>query len=236
MKIILKKRPKNATIIEAFPGFGLVGTIAAEFLIDHLDTELIGTMWFDKMPAITAIHEEKIVQPMGLFYNKKYNLIILHAITNVQGNEWKISEALIKLAKELKAKEIISLEGVGGAGLSTSTKTFFYTNTENKKKILKKLGMNPLKEGIIMGVTSALLLKVEDYPMTCFFAETTSNLPDSKAAAKIIEILDSYLKLKVDYKPLLKQAKKLEGKLKGILSKSQEAQSISDKKILSYVG
>lgn len=236
MKIILKKKPKNPIIIEAFPGFGLVGTISAEFLIEHLKTELIGTIWFDEMPAITAIHEEKIVQPMGLFYNKKYNLIILHAITNVQGKEWKVSEALIDLAKQLKAKEIISLEGVGGPGLTTTSKTFFYTNDPKKKKELKKLGMNPLKEGIIMGVTSALLLKVDQHPITCFFAETNSNMPDSKAASKVIEMLDAYLGLKIDYKPLLKQAKEFEQKVKGILSKSAEAEKIQDKKKLSYVG
>ena len=47
MKIILKKKPKNPTIIEGFPGFGLVGTIASEFLIDHLNTEMIGKIWIE---------------------------------------------------------------------------------------------------------------------------------------------------------------------------------------------
>ncbi|MBW2989975.1 PAC2 family protein, partial [Candidatus Woesearchaeota archaeon] len=42
MQIKLWKKPKNPIIIEGFPGFGLVGTIASEFLIDHLKTELIG--------------------------------------------------------------------------------------------------------------------------------------------------------------------------------------------------
>jgi len=31
MKIILDKKPKNPIIIEGFPGFGLVSTIACEF-------------------------------------------------------------------------------------------------------------------------------------------------------------------------------------------------------------
>ena len=45
-----------------------------------------------------------------------------------------------------------------------------------------------------MGVSGALLLKAE-VPLSCFFAETHSSLPDSRAAAKIIEVLDKYLYL-----------------------------------------
>jgi len=86
-----------------------------------------------------------------------------------------------------------------------------------------------------MGVTGALLLKT-GLDVTCLFAETHSNLPDSKAAAKIVEALDKYLGMDIDYKPLLEQAEKFEDKLKMILKKSQEAQDISDKKKLSYLG
>ena len=73
MDITLNKKPKNAIIIEGFPGFGLVGTIATEFLMDHLECEQIGRIWFDKIPAMVAIHENKVVEPIGIFYNKKYN-------------------------------------------------------------------------------------------------------------------------------------------------------------------
>lgn len=234
MEIKLFEKPKGATIIEGFPGFGLVGTIATEFLIDHLETKMIGKIILDDLPAIVAIHESKLVEPLGIFYNKKYNLVILHAIASPQGHEWKISKALSELASRINAKEIISLEGVGSAG-STKARTFFYTNNPAKQKSLSKI-TEPLKEGIIMGVTGAVMLRVENIPISCIFAETTTNLPDSKAAAKIIEVLDKYLDLKVDVGPLLKQAVKFEEKLKGILSKSSAAEKMSDKKRMSYVG
>ena len=72
MEVKLWKKPKNCTIIEGFPGFGLVGTIASEFLIEHLKTEQIGKILFDDMPAMVAIHENKVVEPLGIFYNQKY--------------------------------------------------------------------------------------------------------------------------------------------------------------------
>ena len=70
------------------------------------------------------------------------------------------------------------------------------------------------------------------------FAEAKSNLPDSKAAAQIILALDGYTGLKVDPKPLLKQAEAFEEKLKDIIQKGQQAEDIQDEKEkkLGYVG
>ena len=236
MQIKLWKKPKNPIIVEGFPGFGLVGTIASEFLIDHLETEMIGKIMFEEMPPVVAIHQAKVVEPLGVFYNKKYNLVILHAITTSTGFEWKLADVLVDLAKQLNAKEIISLEGVGSNGLKSASNSFYYTNVEKKKAALNSLGLKPLKEGIIMGVTGALMLKVDGTPLCCLFADTASNLPDSKAASRIIESLDKYLGLKVDPKPLMKQAAQFEDKLKGILGSSQKAVELSEKKKLSYVG
>lgn len=236
MKVTLWKKPKNCTIIEGFPGFGLVGTIASEFLIEHLKTEQIGKILFDDMPAMVAIHENKVIEPLGVFYNQKYNIVILHAITAATHYEWGMAETIGKIASELQAKEIISLEGVGSGEESEGSRVFYYASDEKNAKAFEKAGIGALKEGIIIGVTGAVLLRVEKIPISCLFAETHSNLPDSKAAAKVIEALDKYLGMDIDYKPLLEQAEKFEQKLKTIMQKSQEAQDISDKKKLSYLG
>ena len=238
MNIKLFKKPKNPIIIEGFPGFGLVSTIACEFLIDHLQTELIGKIVFDELPALVAIHENKVVEPLGIFYNKKFNLVIIHAVTTSQGFEWQLADCILNLAKQLTAKEIICLEGVGSPtnnGQSAS-RAFYYASDKKKETKLKGIGLAPLKEGIIMGVTGALLTRNEDNDMICIFAEAHSNMPDSKAAAKVIESLDKYMGLGVDYKPLFERAAQFEGKLKGILSQSQKSQEMSDAKRLSYVG
>ena len=236
MEVKLWKRPKNCTIIEGFPGFGLVGTIASEFLIEHLKTEQIGKILFDDMPAMVAIHENKVVEPLGIFYNQKYNIVLLHAITAATHYEWDMAATISKLASDLSSKEIISLEGVGSGEESEGSRVFYYSNNDKNAKLFEKAGVEALKEGIIIGVTGAVLLRVEKIPISCLFAETHTNLPDSKAAAKVIEALDKYLGMDIDYKPLLEQAEKFEEKLKTIMQKTQEAQEISDKKKLSYFG
>jgi uncharacterized protein len=234
MQIKLSKKPKKVTIVEGFPGFGLVGTITTGFLVDHLKCEQIGKHYFEDPPVTLAVHGCKLVDPIGVFYNKKYNLVIVHSIAHAVGMEWKAAEVLLDIAEQLEAKEIITIEGVGSTE-TTESRAFHYCTNATARKKLSDLGYTCLGEGIIVGVTSALLLKSK-VPQTCLFAETHSQLPDSKAAAKIIELLDKYLDLAVDYKPLLKQAEVFEERLKTILEQSKKANDLKDKKNLSYLG
>ncbi len=237
MQVKLNKKPKNPIIINGFPGFGMVGTIATEFLIEHLKTEKIGKIIFQDMPAMVAIHEGKVVEPFGVFYNKKFNIVIIHSIGGPQGSEWKLANTILKIAYELKAKEIISLEGVGTGEETVEPKSYFFSTDEEIGDTFVKLKIERLNEGIIMGVTSALLIKNPgEIPISCLFAETHSKLPDSKAAAQIIETLDNYLNLEVDYKPLLAMAEKFETKLKTIMQQGRAAEAERDKKAMNYVG
>lgn len=232
MKILLEPKANikpGAIIIEGFPGFGLVGTIATQFLIEHLETRLVGRFAYDELPATTAIHNGKVVEPMALYYAPKQNLIILHAMLVVKGYEWQAAEQIAAFARKVKAKEIISIEGVNTAVPNEEPTVYCYGD-----KRFEKLGAQAMKESIIVGVTAALLLKAKH--VHCLFANTHSGLPDSKAAAAVISVLDKDLRLGVDPAPLLKQAEEFEMKLKSLMQESQRARVEADRKSLSYLG
>lgn len=190
------------------------------------------------MPTI-AVHNCEAVDPIGIFYNKKNNIVIVQGVASTQGQEWKLADYLINLAEQLEAKEIITLEGVGSPeGGDGKIRKFFYTTEAKKKQKFERMGVDCLGEGIIVGVSGALLMKstLSNIPVTCLFTETHSRLPDSKAAAKIIELLDSYIGLDVDPKPLLKQAQEFEAKLKEMIEKQKKAKQTVTKKDISYLG
>lgn len=240
MKIKLNKRLKNPVIIGGFPGIGLIGTITTEFLVKHLDAKPIGYIWSDKLMPMAAVHESKILQPLEMFHDPKHNILILHALSDIRGLEWQLGDALLELSKAVKAKEFICLEGVLSKS-ETSNMYYLTTSKTSEKafnKIKDKVSIGPLKEGIIMGVTAAMLLRTVNTPMTGIFAETHSKLPDSKAAAKIIEVLDSYLGLKVDYKPLIKAAEEFEVQIKELLANAKATAEHKNAKTehMNYMG
>jgi len=235
MEIELRVKPKKgATIIEGFPGFGLVSTITTEFLIDHLEAKPIGRLKSSKVSPIIALHNGQVVEPFGIFYHEKSNIVIVRAISPVKDLEWDATKALEELADMIKAKEIIAIEGVGSDGKQPEPEAFFYTNDESRAKKFKSIGLKKLNEGVIVGISASLLISKPD--TTCIFSEAFSNVPDSRAAAKIVEVLDDYLGLDLDASPLLKKAEGFEKKIKGILQKSVEAQEAREEKQESYFG
>lgn len=235
MEIELWKKPKAPTIVEGFPGYGLIGTITTEFLIGQLKAQLIGRIRLDNIPAMVAIHDGNVINPVGIYYSKKENLVIIHVVTNVHGVEWQVAKAVADVAKQLGAKELISVEGVASPRPSAETPTFYYSNTPANQKRFEKVKVKKLKEGVIVGVTGALLVE-RCCPISAIFVETQTGLPDSKAAAEIIKVLDKYLNLKVDPAPLYEQAQKFEEKIKTIMDQTKLAKTHADKKQLSYVG
>ncbi len=235
MKVVLYKKPKNVRIIEGFPGFGLIGTIATEYLMEHLETEKIGVIETPEAAPMIAIHQNKVIEPISLHYNKKHNLVFVHAINIGKELAWLVAEAVLDVAKQLSAKEIISLEGVGSPSNEDERVFYFAGNGVAIPQSLANAA-SPLMEGIIIGVTGALLAKDHEIPHVALFAEAKSGIPDSKAAAHILGALGAYANLKIDPNPLLKQAQLFEKKLKTIMQQGAEAEKTQEEKQLSYVG
>ena len=188
MEYKLKKKVKNPVIIHGFPGLGLVSTIVTKFLIDHLETEVIGSMGSENMTPLAAIHEGKNIHPITIYYNKKYNLVIVQSLTEITDKEWEATQSLIQLAKELDAKETIFIEGMP----SQQNKVDLY-HYSTKSKVVGKT--TQLKEGILAGLTASFILKAKDMPFTCLFAEAHADIPDTEAAAKVVTVMNDYLGL-----------------------------------------
>ena len=236
LKLELTEKPTSRPIlIEGFPGFGFVSTIATEFLIKHLNAKLIGRITSDKIQPIAAIHKGQVIHPIGIYYDKKNNLMIIQAVTPVDGLEWEIAETVEELCKQVKVKEVIGLEGVNSQVSTKEPNVFCFSKEKSCLDKLNKLKKMPLEEGIIIGVTGALLMKSSG-PLSCFFVEAHSQMPDNKAAAKLVECLDKYLKLKLNTEPLLNKAKEVEVKLKDLMGKVSETKSAKDQRHLDYMG
>lgn len=237
MKIELTQKPSpGATIIEGFPGFGFVSTIATQYIIKHLNAKPIGKISSDKLSPLVAIHKSEIIDPLQILYDKEKNVVIMQSVVPVEGLEWEIADTIVELAKQIKAKEIIGLEGVTSQQKSENPTVFYYTNISGRKKKFDDMKLKDLQEGIIVGVTGALLLKARDMDISCFFVETQTDLPDNTAAAKLIEVLDKLINLGVDFKPLVDKAKEFESKLKEFVSQLKDVKIKKDEKHLSYTG
>jgi len=238
MEVRWFKKPKaGATIISGFQGFGLVGTIATEFLIDHLNAKQIGKIEGNKVVPMIAVHKGEVIEPLSIFYDEKENIVLIRSIVPLSNLEWELADTVLEICDGIKARELITIEGISGfedRANEKNLKTFFFTQDAKRMKKLQSVGIEELKEGIILGVTASLISKMKG--ATFIFSEAYSELPDSRSAAKIIEVLDKYLNLKVNYKPLIMKAEGFEKKVKELFVRGVDILKQKNQKETSYVG
>ena len=238
MKYFLKKRPRRCIIIEGYPGYGLIGSIVTNYLIDNLKMEMIGSFFSEKIPPLVPIHKGKLLSPFGIYYSKELNILISQVVVASPTIEWDYTNSVLKLAKDINAKQIVTIEGIGNVrGINPEKpKVYAFSNKKEEIEKIKKLKIPFMKEGMIMGPTAGLLISSDNIPVIGFFAEAIANMPDSRAAAAIIKTLDQYYNLKIDYEPLLEEAEKFETIIKEIIRSTQQAQKEKEKKQLDYFG
>lgn len=235
MEVVLHEKPQNPIIIQGFPGFGLVGAIATEFLTEHLNAKYIGHIWLEKLAPTIAIHKGHRVNPISIYYAEEQNIVLVHGITAAKGSEWDIAKAVRQVIAELNASQLICLEGVGSQNIEKQKVLYFSSDTHFSEK-LKKIGYESMQEGVVLGLSAASLVRTKSVPISCLFVETHTELPDSKGGAKLIEALSKYLDIKIDYQPLMKQAEQFEQKLRKMLSQAAEAETEQKKHQESYIG
>jgi len=236
-EIELKKVPKeNSTIIEGFPGMGFVATIVCDYMIKHLNAEYIGSIFSKKFTPLTTIHQEKIIKPIEIFYDESNNIVLIQSNIGSEGIEYDIADIILEFAKRIKASQIITIEGVVAYGRPSEGGVYYFTSNPKFEEILNKKGIKKMREGIIVGVTGALLLRAEDFPLVGFFVEVHSEMPDNKASAEIIKALDTYLNLNIDYSPLLKKAEEIEKRIKTFLDRILSVKKEKEKRTIGYAG
>ncbi len=219
MKIeFIEKTPVNFsgyTLIEGFPGMGLVGTIGAKYLAEKMNFKEAGHIETNIFIPIIRIHEGKPVNPSRIYVNeeKKIAIIISEQIVPKYYAD-KMAKAIVEWIEENNFARLISIEGIN-TGAKEQNKIYGIASNQKSLEVLKKHGIEPIKEGITTGITSLILLqlkKEENFEAISLLGSVNLQA-DYKSAARILEKLSKMLSLEVDTKPLLNEAKKTEKEL-----------------------
>lgn len=218
---------KNPVIVEGFPGLGLVGTISASYLIEKLKMDLVGYVTSTEFPPLAAVHNYEPLYPSRIYASKKHNLIVLISefvvpLPAVYG----LADAVWDYAMEKRASKIISLGGISLKGEGDKV----YAIASDKKIVTdleRHHEVSLIKEGATTGVTGVLLTRgaMEKYPVISFLAPARGNYMDPRAAAIVLDVLKSYMKLTLDTTELEKESRDIEEKMKEMLARGKEARN-----------
>jgi len=211
-------------LIEGYPGVGLVGHIAANFLAKELGMEMVGYVESPFIPPMALILEGKPNPPLR-FYGKD-NIIV--AVADVYVAPTLVNEIVRELTaylKERNAEKVISLGGIGIGFFKEQMDVWGVGAREELNRELEEKGIKLLQYGSIMGMSGRLLLEASRNNLDAYvlLGETFGDRPDPKAAANVIEALKKLVPLEVSTEPLLQEARAIEEQLRRMHEQMEQA-------------
>ncbi len=197
-------------LIEGFPGIGLVGNIASQQIIDELDMTYIGSMDSRFFPPIAVLYEGLVNMPVRIYENEEHNLVMVVSDIPINPSvSYDVSKALIQWAKSINVKEVVSIAGI--ATMGEDHKVFgAATNSEMLSKIEGEVEI--FQMGTISGISGSIMAEcfINQLPAISLLGATKSQNPDPRAAAVVVDVLNSLYGFSIDTESLIEQAERIE--------------------------
>ena len=220
---------KNPILIEGFPGLGMVGSIATNYLVKQLKAEKLGTLYSPHFPYHVIVSKDGGARLLSgeLYYWKnetgENDLILLTGDSQAQTIEgqFEVANSILDFAEQKNVKSIITIGGYRNEVEGAPKVVAVSTSSELFDQALKAKAVDSEAGTPIVGTAGLLLglAKFHDLEALCLLGETRGYLPDPKTAKKIIEVLKGVLGFTVDLKGLdeeIEKAKEILGRMQDI--------------------
>jgi uncharacterized protein len=234
LKIFSKPLPTDGTsVLMGFPGSGLVGTIALQYMVDQLEFELIGTMTSKFFPPLAMMNKGVINDPVRI-YRKDNVAAILADIPIHPMICYEISNGIMDWIAPFKPKEVLTIAGI--ITNEPEKRVFGVATTQEALPRIQDLTLI-LPIGSISGIASSLLTecKIRGIPGYGLLGETV-NAPDPRSSAATIEVLNKMYNFGLDVQPLIEQAVEIEQSMGRLAEEVQQSVETTPKKDLPMYG
>lgn len=215
------QKVEGYTLVEGFPGIGLIGTIAVGYLAEKQKAAPVGYIVSRHFPPMASIHKGEPLFPARIYVDHEHKLVLLFSEFVVPANTvYDIADAIIEWAKANKVAKIISLAGMTSREGSTGPAVYGIASTKKAMKELEDHQVKVITEGVTTGVSGILMAKCNalQFPALSLLIETQHGYPDPGAAAELLEKLEKFLGYDIKTADLLDEAKDIEGKMKKMLT------------------
>jgi uncharacterized protein len=200
---------KGFTFIEGFPDLGLAGTIGARYLVEKLRFDQIAYIDSKAFVPMIRIQNGLPIHPVRIYLNKKDKVVIALAEQIIDNSlAAPMAEELVAWIKKKGITRVVSTSGVR---IPEGRAIYAFASNEASKKIIKANNIEMIENGITSGITALLMLCLKDNNIEAFcLLGNAKNSADYNAAAEVVKAICVLTGMKIDVKPLLEDAKKLE--------------------------
>jgi len=247
-KIDLEKEVKveNPLLIEGLAGIGHVGRNCVSFLAENLEAEKIGELRSHHFPPYTIVKDDKVLESLK---NDIYHVTVKgRDIIMIEGNaqasnsqgHYEIAEKVLDFAEENEVEEILTIGGYGKGDVVENPSVYGAVTDLDTKEKFENLEIEFEHEvGQIVGISGLLLGlgRRRGLKGIALLGETPGFLlSDPKSTESVLEVMEDYLDVDLDYSSLddkVEESQEVLKKLQNLKQNQGEQEQSSD---LGYIG
>jgi uncharacterized protein len=255
---IIEIRPTNlkgAYVIEGFSSIGLVGSIAANYIVTLLDLQQVAVLDSPYMPSVSIVRDGIPHSPVRIYAGKAQGaqqdkvVVMVSEFEPPQEILKSLAITFMDWVEDKKCKMVISPEGVASnsEGLPLAEMgeeevkrremeeilVYGVGSTPKARELLAAHNIKVFNNGVVVGLAGVLLNEGvnRDFDVISILSEAHSEYPDARAAAAAVEVIDRILlHTKLDTKPLLEEAGLIEQALKDINKRTSTSEEMAKKR------
>jgi uncharacterized protein len=228
---------RGAMMVVGFPTHGLVGSVAASYLVHSLDMSLVAYMISEEFPPTVIMEEGVVSAPVRLYASKlvcgvdrscDQLVVVIADIQPPVSMLNRLGRVLLDWAEGKGVQLVVAIEGqpIENEGVRGDARVVAMANRA-AAPLLEKYRFQAAN-GVVTGLAGGLLLGAigRTTPVLCLVAQAHKDYPDARAAAKVIETVNPLVPLLVlDTKPLREKARQIESEVRKTLQQTRESMS-----------
>jgi uncharacterized protein len=230
---------EGALVIDGFPSVGLVSSIVANYLIDTLEMEQIGIVESPAFPTVSLVRDGIPQHPVRIYAGRPGHghggegadklVAFVSEFHPAPAVIHPLATSILDWVQEQRCSLLVSPEGLvveadprhpkGRGARLTDVKVYGVASTKRARELYIEPNTIPFAEGVITGIAGVLLNegRRRGFDVLTFLAEAQADYPDARAAAKVIETINSILlHSPLDPVPLYAEAERIEQQLLSI--------------------
>jgi uncharacterized protein (TIGR00162 family) len=208
IKETMRVELREPVLVAGLPGLGLVGKIAARFLIRQLKAQRFAFLYSEHFPYFVLVNKKGNVRLLrGVFYFWKnpagandYIFFTGDSQSQTIEGQYEIADCMLDFAKQCGVRAIVT---IGGYRVETQDKPKVYVAATGQEMLDEALGAGAVvsDSGSPIVGTAGLILGLARFKRIdalCLLGETRGYLPDPLAARSVLEVLQAAFGFSVD--------------------------------------
>jgi uncharacterized protein len=216
------------TVVVGIPETGLVGTIAASYLVEQLKLPEIAFVDSDLLPQVVVVRDSEPKEPVRIF-GKGALVVVVSEVPLMAVLSYELASEMARWTKARQGKMVVGVTGIASedrvesAGKRTPM-VFAVTNDEATRNSIKAIGAKRFEHGVIASTYATLLRRCASLgvPNLTLLAECYAGFPDPGAAAAALQVLSKLLEVPIDVKQLLDGEEETRLRLRELMNQTQQ--------------